>query len=58
MNSNVSIILSFLEKCEQKSLKPALGGRPLVYSRASMVVFFISMLLHRRFWLEFTIGAK
>lgn len=49
MNSNLSIILSFLEKCEQKLDKPALGGRPLVYSRASMIVFLISMLLHRRF---------
>lgn len=48
MNTNINIIMSFLEKCEHKLAKPA-TGRPLVYSQASMIVFFISMLLHQRF---------
>jgi hypothetical protein len=34
--------------CEQKLTQPAVGGGPLVYWRASMIVFFISVLLYRR----------
>jgi hypothetical protein len=47
MLTNLNIVLCFLEKCEQKIITPKKPGKPLEYSNASMIVFFIQMLLKK-----------
>ncbi len=47
MRTNLTVILSFLEKCWQKlELSPS-KGCPVTYSQASMVLFFMHMMLKR-----------
>jgi hypothetical protein len=49
MLTNLSIVLQFLEKCNQKISKTKSKGSPLTYSHSSMIIFFIHMMIKKVF---------
>jgi Transposase DDE domain len=49
MLTNLSIVLQFLEKCNQKISKTKSKGSPLRYSHSSMIIFFIHMMIKKVF---------
>ena len=49
MLTNLSIVLQFLEKCNQKVSKTKSKGSPVYYSHASMIIFFVHMMSKKVF---------
>lgn len=47
MLTNLNIVLTFLEKCESKILIKRKRGKPQNFSNASMIIFFVQMMLKK-----------